>query len=168
MLDPKLVAKYIKVWAIAEMGTGGDQASAKKRMEAMGEKYPGIHNLAVRVRNYSSGQSLPPEEDTGVNSWETLREVAAAALDLFGSYTAAQSGAHALQRARPFTEQGFSDSGKPRTRLGLEFGIVTLRAVRMLDAGGQEGFRHAAHQLLDEALSAFLEYLEAEGDESEL
>jgi hypothetical protein len=157
-VDPELIAKYLKIWALAELGAGGERETARKRMAEMAQKYPGIHVLAESARSYTTGSPLPGNAPADI--WEMLRTAASAAWELYGSMADLRAGEHAARRARPFVDEDVTESGKPRVRIGFEFGALTQAELRELDDAGREGFRRTAHDLLEEALDSFCSLLD--------
>lgn len=154
-----IIERYLKVWALALRGEEGEQASAKRRMEEMRAKYPGIHKIAEDLR---SGNIPRGGATEGSAMWEML---ATAASSLFETYTAATSlnaGQRAARRLRPFLERDETPSGQPRYSVGVRFGQGTLDALLELDPLELEGFAERAVEAFQAALDGLLESVEDE------
>lgn len=168
MPDESTILRYLKVQALAERGSPGEQANAQTILKSMEEKHPGIRDAAyayVRAQNsepeaphdpHPSGvwaKNPPPFNFGGrAGNWEKIFN---AAWSVGGAlYDAAERAANASygtqlgQHVTGYIKQ----SRRGNILLGLSMPLPVFHRAGQLNELQKSAFRRTLHAKLDEQL----------------
>ena len=164
-MNEKTVSRYIKVKALADRGSAGEQEAARRILASLESKNPGIADAAAQKLR----EEEKPEPTEGFNPFTTWRQGRGAGNweNIFQyakwAYETVSDVAETVieaQKGRELCEEEVEFSGRRRGQalfVSIKFPFACVETVREMNTLQKETFRQSIHDRLDEYLDAILE-----------
>lgn len=150
-VDEKAVRKYLKVLALAQGSSGGEQASAARVLASMEKKHPGIRRQAEKIRRAEQNGQVGKAQ--GPQSWQDFFSfLGDVYTGVSGAVRAAMSGvrlAKSVRFSRTTRVGGTYVSARIPTR--------TIMELRELDEAQLDVFRAELIQAFDAQIQDLLD-----------